>query len=722
MKKIALIFVLSLFSLQLFASHIVGGDIYYEYLGNNNYKVQIIVYRDCNSTGAEYDSPLKLGVYDANNNLLESIDLNFPGSVVLPIVLNNPCVNPPTGICTERAIYQTTINLPPSLNGYTLAYQRCCRGPNITNLNSPEDTGFTLATHVTGINSNAIINSSPKFTNYPPLVICNNDILNFDHSATDADGDSLAYELIIPNAGADDVNPAPIPSDFSPPFPLVSFAGGFSPLNPLGPGATISINPITGQLLADPELLGLFVVGIRVKEYRNGVLIGRSDRDFLFKVVNCVITLSAEVVPQVESSTFISFCQGFDAEFENNSFGGTNYFWDFGIDTLTTDVSTAFEPNFTFPGPGTYVVTLVVNPGWPCTDTSYQTFILNDDIDISYTVEDSMCVTGNSHDFIGVYAGPPNPEITWNFGSHGSIQTANTLNVNNVVFDTSGVIPVTISVHSGTCDGTFTDYIFLYNEPIVNFGIDSELKCAPYLAQFYDSSISYAPLIYTWSFGDESISNLKNPSHLYENPGVFDVSLSIESTEGCLAALTMTKDDLIRVYPSPTSKFSATPLVTDIFHPDFQLFDESFDSDYLEYHYDDSIVLLERNPSLSFVESGGHLVYQIVTNEFGCVDSSYQVITITPQTTLYIPNTFTPDGNKFNNFFQPIVFDALNYSLEIYNRWGELIFETKNPKEGWNGTYKEQICEDGIYTFKVKYTDIQTRETIIKTGHVNLLR
>ncbi len=722
MKKILLLVLLFISSFQLYASHIVGGDIYYEYLGNNNYRVQVILFRDCASTGAEYDDPLQLGVYDSGNNLVQTIPINFPGSTVLPVVLNNPCVTVPTGICTERAIYQTIINLPPTVGGYTLAYQRCCRGPNVTNLNSPENTGLTLATHVTGTNSGALINNSPKFTNYPPLVICNNDILVFDHSATDADGDLLTYELITPNAGADDVNPMPLPSTYNPPFPFVNFTGGFTPGNPLGPGATISIDPVTGILTADPELIGLFVVGIRVKEFRNGILIGQSDRDFLFKVVNCVIQLAANVVPQIESSNFISFCQGFDAVFENNSFGGTNYLWDFGVQEITTDVSTAFSPTYTYPGPGVYDVSLVVNPGWPCTDTSFQTFTILEYLDIRYVVEDSICITGNSFNFDGIYDGPPNPTISWDFGIHGSIQTSNLLDVNNIVFDTSGIIPVTINVDAGVCQGSFTDYVFIYNEPVINFGIDPELKCAPYLAEFIDSSLSYAPLIYSWDFGDNSTSTLKNPKHEYESPGTYTVSLGIQSTVGCVATLFLTKPDLITVYSSPISKFSATPLVTDIFHPDFQIFDQSFDSDYLEYRYDDSLYLYTRNPSLSFVESGGHLIYQIVVNEFGCVDSSFLILTISPQTTLYIPNTFTPDGNKFNNVFQPIVYDALKYNLQIFNRWGMLIFETSNQKEGWDGTYKGEICQDGVYTYLVKYTDIQTNEKISKTGFVNLLR
>lgn len=706
---------------KAFASHIVGGDIYYDYLGNNNYRVTIILFRDCVSDGADYDNPMSLGIFDMQNNLVQDVRINYTNRVTLPVVLNNPCVTAPANICTERAEYVTIVNLPPTPGGYNLVYQRCCRGPNVSNLIAPEDTGLTLMSHVTGTTSNAIINSAPRYNNYPPLVICNNDELVFDHSATDPDSDSLVYELITPYAGATDVDPMPQPPPSPPYFPIV-FSAGYAPINPLGPGATISINPNTGLLLADPELTGLFVVGIRVKEYRNGQLIGVSDRDFLFKVVNCVIQLAAEVVPQTESSTFISYCQGFNAQFENNSYGGTNYSWDFGVEGIDTDVSTAFEPNYTFPQAGEYEVTLVVNPGWPCTDTSKQIFIIREDLDITFTVEDSICITGNSFDFDGIYEGPINPVFTWNFGPHASIPNSNQLDVNNVVFDTSGVINITLNVTAGTCEGSFTDFIFIYDEPIINFGIDPELKCAPYTAQFIDSSISYAPLIYNWDFGDGTTSNLRNPVHIYENPGVYDVSLGIQSTEGCIAELTMNKDDLIQVFPGPTSKFTADPMITDVFNPNFQLYDQSFDSDFIQYYYHDSIFIYERNPSLTFLESGGHTIYQVVQNEFGCLDTSFVTVKIIPKTTIYIPNTFTPDGNKFNNTFRPVIYDALEYELRIYNRWGEEIFYSIDQKEAWDGTYENKMCPDGLYTYKVKYKDYETNKLQTILGHVNLLR
>ena len=410
-----LIVLMFLLAKPAMASHIVGGDMYYDYLGNNNYRFVITIYRDCFSTGAAYDNPLYLGVYLANNSLLQTVAVPFPGSVVLPVVFNNPCVIPPTDICIEKAVYTTIINLPPTPGGYTVSYQRCCRGPNITNLVAPDDTGLTLTTHIPGSETGIAINSSPRFTNYPPLLLCNNDELIFDHSATDPDGDQLVYSLVAPYAGANSATPAPNP----PPPPVyfpVSWAGGCSTANPLGPGASININPVTGLLTASPQMIGLFVVGVRVQEYRNGVLVGETVRDFLFRVFNCNITMQAILPVQEDLVTFVSYCQGLTVQFENNSYGGTNYQWDFGVNGSTSDVSTSFAPTFTYPQPGIYNAMLIVNPGWPCTDTAYMEVNVNNLLSISYTSDDSLCILNNSVDFVGATDGPASTTFSWDFG------------------------------------------------------------------------------------------------------------------------------------------------------------------------------------------------------------------------------------------------------------------------------------------------------------------
>jgi gliding motility-associated-like protein len=892
-KNFILISLLLLSSIRANATHIIGGEIYYDYLGGNNYQISVVLYRDCATVnGAPYDNPLSLGIYSSNNVLVQTVLIPFPGSVVLPIVFTNPCVVPPTGFCNEKAVYTIIVNLPPTPGGYNVSYQRCCRRPDVINIVNPGDTGLTVTTHINGTNSNALVNSSARFTNYPPMILCNNETLIFDHSATDADGDQLLYELITPYSGATNVAPQPNPPP-PPPYGLVNWGPGFSQANPFGPGATISIDPNTGILTADPLMLGLFVVGVRVKEFRNGTLINKTDRDFIFKVINCNITLQATITPQAQMTTFVSFCEGATITFENQSFGANSYKWDFGLPGITSDTSNLFQPTFTFPAPGTYTVTLVANPGWPCTDTSTQVFEVNEVMEISFTKEDpkcfknnsfdfvgslsgpvgtvltwdfgpnatptssnqlsvnnvnfsqsgyipvtlsavfsscsrtfidsiliisqptadfelppgalcdgfikdfvntsqgatsyswdfgvlgintdvstntnptysyitpgtyevsliasnntvcndtvkkmisviesilvsfthndSLCITGNSFDFIGTATGPSGYVINWNFGPNASISTSDQLIVNGVSYSTPGVHTVTLNISTDECEETATSTIYIFSEPTINFQIDDKLKCAPYFGQFVNLSTSETPAQYLWDFGDGTSSTVKNPSHVYPNAGIYDVQLTLTTTEGCVRNLILNRPDLINVHPSPISKFSVDPLITNICDSKITFTDRS--SGALSYFYmmdDQGGYSLESNPVYVYQSSGQKRPMQVVTNEFGCQDSSYKQLYIEPFT-VYIPNTFTPDGNQFNNVFEPVIYlPIISWEFKIFNRWGETLFISQDPEFGWDGTYDGKLVKDDTYTYVLKYTSCESSAKVkVLNGHVNLLK
>ncbi len=875
----------------LIASHIVGGEIFYDYLGANKYKVSIVLYRDCNSTGAVYDNPLSLGIFSNTGTLLYNELISFPGSTNVPITFSNPCVTPPNDICIEKAIYTTILDLPPRVGGYSLAYQRCCRGPNVTNLIAPDDTGLTLTTRIPGSETNFQQNSSPRFTGYPPTLLCNNEDLTFNHSATDPDGDILVYSLVPPNSGASDVNPAPNPPP-SPPYNPVVWLNGFTTNNPLGNGASISIDPNTGLLKASPKMLGLFVVGIRVQEFRNGVLVGETIRDFLFRVINCVITLKAEIPLQTDMSYFISYCQGLTVKFDNKTFGATNYLWDFGVSNSNSDISTQFEPSFTYPIPGTYQVTLIANPGWPCSDTSKQTMIVNELLQVSFKTNDSICIIGNSFNFDGQMIGPNSTTFNWDFGPYASVQTSTSLDVNNVTFNRSGFIPISLKGYIGTCTSNFKDSIyifplptvdfspppnylceglsvklinqslntiqykwdfgdpstnldlsnlfeptytystpgnytvrligssdgqcidtsyktlimnevldvwftnndslcitgnsfnfdgsmkgsptttfswdfgpnasiqtastldvngvsfnkpgtipitltgnyancidkqtstlFIYKEPEVDFEISPGLQCIPFNAQFINLSSADAPLSYYWTFGEGGSSTDKNPSYLYDSVGVYDVSLTIYASKGCTDTISKLRDDYIVVHPSPISNFQTDKLVTDICHSEIEFFDLSEGAVEVYYSFDGNAFSDQYNPKHIFTESGVFTPIQIATNEYLCTDTSTLTLYIEPFT-VFIPNAFTPDGNEYNNLFRAVsYFDIKEWEFSIYNRWGEIIFYSTDVNEGWDGFYKNKRAQDGLYNYQVRYVSCEkTNFTHEVRGHFSLIK
>src|SRR6185295_12820038 len=244
------------------ATHIVGGEMIYACLGNDQYQVTLKVFRDCFNGAAPFDNPASVFVFDANGNQVTCLSLTLPGSDTLDNDPGNPCLIIPPGICVEEADYSGTVTLSPSPGGYTLVYQRCCRNSIIVNLFDPSNTGATDVAFIPDT-SLAVCNSSPYFNNFPPTLICVDQPFTFDHSATDPDGDELVYALCAPFVGADalfpepmcNLNPAP-----PPPYPLVQYNLPYSATDPMGGNPPMAIDPATGLLTVTPGTIGNFVV------------------------------------------------------------------------------------------------------------------------------------------------------------------------------------------------------------------------------------------------------------------------------------------------------------------------------------------------------------------------------------------------------------------------------------------------------------------------------
>lgn len=290
MRKIQLILIVSIIvNIELNANHLIGGELTYQCEGDNNYNIELSIYRDCNCTMcADFDNPALITIFDGDNNFLQSEELYLTGRRQIPPNINNLCLDALPGICVEKAIgYKKSIKLPPSDNGYHLVYQRCCRNNATANIAAAGDTGSTYHA-IIPVDSIAKCNASPVFNSLPPIAICVGYPFEFDHSATDADGDSLSYELCTPFSGATSQNPQPIIST-PPPYSPISWETGFSVTNPLISNTQFSLNAFTGQLSGLPTAVGEFVVGVCVKEFRNGVLLNTSIRDFQFNVIDCAI-------------------------------------------------------------------------------------------------------------------------------------------------------------------------------------------------------------------------------------------------------------------------------------------------------------------------------------------------------------------------------------------------------------------------------------------------
>lgn len=1035
------------FSINAFATHIVGGELSYESLGGSQYRITLKVYRDCINGVAQFDNPASVGVFNSSGSFISEVLISSPTITNLPIIVTNPCLQIPPVICTEEAIYQkiVTLNIPPG--GLDLIYQRCCRNSIIQNIVNPQDMGSTYMSHVP---DPALVtnNNGAHFLNVPPLVLCNGDNFVFDHSAVDADGDVLVYEMCTPFHGANSVSPMPQPPNGGP-YTNISWGTGYGVNNQINGTQNLQINSSTGELICTPTSNGVYVVGICVKEYRNGQLINTTLRDFQFTVVSC----SSTIISAVPNQTVL--CDGYTMEFTNQSVNGAFYHWDFGVGSLLSDTSILEEPIYTYPDTGNYEVTLIANPGWPCADTSTAIYTVQYPIQGSIDNVINQCLDGNSFDFSmngnftpsgtfswnfggtslptssnnqspqnitynseGVYTvtasvndrgcfrdftqqlevyqmpeaitmdidscenltvfstnnsvnstnyfwnfgdlstnadtslvanpsytypnsgsytvnliatnancadttvvtykvkEPMHPAITintnpqcfignsfdfnltgnytngatfdWNYGSPTSPNVNNTENVSgveylfpgihhvvitiedegctkdtmievnvvqepnasfldvdncdgltavatntssnassylwnfgdpttnldnstasnpsytypssaiynvtliaynaycsdtiegvfkvkepinphfstnlnpqcitsnsfdfnltgnytngatfdwsfggnslpttsisehptNIVYDTEGYYIVEATVLDEGCTAIIKDTAKVFPSPVIAFTLTDTLGCMPLSTEFIDESIAWGDVDYLWNFGDGTTSTEHEPSYVYENAGTYDVTFTLTTNEGCLETLTLTKPALITVYPRPKADFSVTPEETTIFFPEVEMTDFS-SGDIVEQYYTIEGNIINGSDVTYSIEGMGYIpILQTVVNAYGCSDTAINTVFVEPNDLLYIPNSFSPNGDGNNDFFAPVAFGLIDYEFYIYNRWGDIIYEGNQSSLGWDGRENNKLVQNDAYVWQIKYINHKNKR-YEKMGHVIIIR
>jgi gliding motility-associated-like protein len=285
---------------NLKAWHIAGAELTYVCLGNNRYEINLKMYRDCSRDGqpnvAGWDDPIYLYIFTGRTKQTYRV-ITVAKPPIQKFIPENAeaCVFSLPSVCLEQGVYKTTIELPPLAGGYDIAWTRCCRNENVINLFQSRDRGVTFLAHIPGPEK-AECNSMPVFNDRPPLFICVNKEFHYDHSAKDADGDSLVYALTNPydsrnqsGLGASFQMPTVGPHNpMGPPdYINTPFNRGYSFFEPFGGGGLATIDPLTGFLRLKPTQTGLFVVAISVFEYRKGILLSENKRDMQFVVISC---------------------------------------------------------------------------------------------------------------------------------------------------------------------------------------------------------------------------------------------------------------------------------------------------------------------------------------------------------------------------------------------------------------------------------------------------
>lgn len=583
MKKLLLILLLliSLFSAK--ASHLVGGEMTYERLAGNTIRVTLIVYRDDVNANpnALFDNPAVISFYSDNGTFLEAREFALQNFTTINPVLS-PCQDIIPNIVTQRGVYSFTVNLNTIQGfnanvGITMVYGRCCRNSIIDNFSAPGDQGFSSSVRISPM---TIQNSSPIFNEFEQY-LCAGRFNQVDFSATDPDGDSLYYSLCDPLLGLDMNNPAADAGNlnfggtypnYGPPYNTVIWDPGYNAANPFnGP---ISLNGNTGIMGVTPPTQGVFVMGVCVSEYRNGVFLSRVMRDFQYLVSPCdfpdILIETDPNIPQDPTTglfTIDADCNEGTINFNlANNIDIVSYEWDFGDPSTTADVSTLQNPSYFYADTGTFVVTVIGYAADGCADTSQGLVIFYPIFEPGYAFQDS-CLNLNVNFIDTSFATTGNLDSwTWNFGDPGTTADTSTQRFPNYRYTQPGTFTASLIVTTskGCIDTVYND-ITIHPLPEPSF-TTSNPQCEGVAVSLSNTSTIQSGSIqsYEWTV-DGNTFTTQNVNYNFATAGTYPVQLIEISALGCTD--TLNQNVVINPLPavniagnSPICPNTSTPL------------------------------------------------------------------------------------------------------------------------------------------------------------------
>jgi len=450
---------------------------------------------------------------------------------------------------------------------------------------------------------------------------------------------------------------------------------------------------------------------------------------------NCRLTMDVEVTEPPLLQVQVNggdrwICQTNSTQLSAQATGGTpfgggqyNFHWQ------GTDGSTYNVHNPTVSPDSTTTYTVYVTDAHGCSSASGN---------VTVNVYPDLVIENVSTSYDSVCPGDPAIIEVDAGGGNGGPYTL-TLQNGNVVPSPFTVYPeettnYIITLHDACGSPVAKDSIeiIVMPKPPNNFVADKMEGCPPLAVKFTElnPNDNYS---YSWNFGDSNFANTKNPTHVYENTGTYSVRLTVTSAFGCKSKKFI--EDMIYVYPGPTANFYPQPEQVSILNPQVKFVNLSEHADSSFWFFGDGDSSHFTSPTHIYKGKGEFEAMLVAETDNGCRDTAVKTILVQDEFTFYVPTAFTPNGDGRNDFFMVYGrgIDPNEFSLRVYDRWGELVFETDkyNPDKpietGWDGTllgnrYKgDPLLKSGVYYWYCKFKDY-TGIWHEKEGTVTLIR
>jgi len=261
------------------------------------------------------------------------------------------------------------------------------------------------------------------------------------------------------------------------------------------------------------------------------------------------------------------------------------------------------------------------------------------------------------------------------------------------------------------CNYTATVNIPIYVYPAASLNTSSDIMngCAPLKVQFNESSPDEGQT-YVWNFGDNSSAFTKNPKHIFNNPGTYNITITVTNQHGC--QVTNVIPAWITVYPLPIAQFISDPSIATVVKPEIVFTNYSTLADSVMWFFGDGDSSNAYNPYHLYPAKvpGVYQVSLVVFTQNKCTDTVRGIVEVRDVYTFYAPTAFSPDGDGINEVFYVTGHGIKEetFSMKIYDRWGEIVFETDDISEGWDGRIKGgKEAPVGTYTWFIKFKDEQ---------------
>ena len=323
----------------------------------------------------------------------------------------------------------------------------------------------------------------------------------------------------------------------------------------------------------------------------------------------------------------------------------------------------------------------------------------------------------------------PGPwQYLWDFGD--GITSTNP-DVLSHTYETFGIYTITLTVSNHDCVETKSTSVRINPiPPVLEFEYFPPTGCAPHTVSFINKSKYADPATYYWKFGaNQGTSRAIDPIYTYYEPGIYSVTLSATNELG--DTVTLTKELIIEVLDNPVAQFAVYP-TTPLNVPGEILYTDnrSLNASGFIWDFGDGHTSTDFEPQHKYTEEGAFTITLIASNGNGCADTTVLVsgVRTVKSGQLLIPNAFIPNkhgagsGNILNNeVFIPLVQEVTKFQMMVFNRWGELMFESTNSEVGWDGYFQGKLCAQDVYIYRIT-VEYENGRTITRTGDINLIR